>query len=283
MKGAFVENRYYTDDGATYAYKRLAEEFAARGVALERTVCPIIVADETRFDYDFAVFWNKDVAAALALERSGIVVVNDSRCIEICDDKQKTAAALVGLGVRAPRTVFAPHAYESGNHDDGLAEEVKELGLPIIVKESRGSQGRQVYLARSVTEAMIMHDQLGVTPHLFQSFEGDEIGADLRVYVVGGKVAGWCKRRNTTSFRSNLASGGKVEACDLPEKTKREAERIATVLGLEFGSVDFLPASEPLFVEANSSAYIRGVESLGFNVAGKIAERVIEVTKCKKK
>ncbi|MFR6640028.1 MAG: hypothetical protein ACLUSP_00590 [Christensenellales bacterium] len=33
----------------------------------------------------------------------------------------------------------------------------------------------------------------------------------MRVYVVGGKAVGWGKRRNTTSFRSNVAAGGKIE------------------------------------------------------------------------
>ena len=284
MKGAFVENRYYVDDGIDYAYERLSAEFAARGVTLDRVKCPIVlVGKRFDFDYDFAIFWNKDVSAALELCARGVKVFNSPHAIEICDDKQKTAAILSESDVKMPITVFAPHAYTPTETDKDLFEEVGKLGFPLVIKESRGSQGRQVYLAENMVEAKSIHRELGVKPHLFQSFEGDEKGSDIRVYVVGKKAAGWGKRRNTTSFRSNIASGGKIEKFDIPDSLKKEAERIASLIGLDFGSVDFLPASEPIFVEANSSAYLRGVESLGFNIAGAIAEHVIGGVNCSRK
>lgn len=276
MKGAFIENRYYVDDGIDYAYDRLSLEFAALGVTLDRIKCPITTVGKPYvFDYDFAIFWNKDVSAALELRARGVKVYNSPHAIEICDDKQKTAAVLSNSDVKMPVTIFAPHAYLPQSEDDDLFREVGKLGFPIVIKESRGSQGRQVYLAENLSEAKRIHRELGVKPHLFQSFEGDEKGSDIRVYVVGGKAVGWGKRRNTTSFRSNLSAGGKIEPFEASDELKAEAVRIAALLGLDFGSVDFLPAPKPIFVEANSSAYLRGVESLGFNIAGEIAKFIV--------
>lgn len=284
MKGAFIENRYYVDDGINYAYERLSDEFSARGVTLDRIKCPItVIGKPTDFGYDFAILWNKDVSAALEMQSRGIPVYNSPLAIEICDDKQKTAAVLSRSGVKMPVTVFAPHAYLPQDEDEDLFREVDKLGYPVVIKESRGSQGKQVYLAGTKEEAKEIHRSLGVKPHLFQSFEGDEKGSDIRVYVVGGKAVGWGKRRNTTSFRSNVAAGGKIEKYDCPDSLKTEAERIANILGLSFGSVDFLPAKEPIFAEANSSAYLKGIESLGFDVAGEIAKYVLGGLRCNRK
>ena len=284
MKGAFIENRYYVDDGINYAYERLSAEFSARGVTLDRIKCPItVIGKPTDFGYDFAILWNKDVSAALEMQSRGIPVYNSPLAIEICDDKQKTAAVLSRSGVKMPVTVFAPHAYLPQDDDEDLFREVDKLGYPVVIKESRGSQGKQVYLAGTKEKAKEIHRSLGVKPHLFQSFEGDEKGSDIRVYVVGGKAVGWGKRRNTTSFRSNVAAGGKIEKYDCPDSLKTEAERIAATLELSFGSVDFLPAPEPVFIEANSSAYLKGIESLGFDVAGEIAKYVLGGLRCNRK
>ena len=115
MKGAFIENRYYVDDGINYAYERLSAEFSARGVTLDRIKCPItVIGKPTDFGYDFAILWNKDVSAALEMQSRGIPVYNSPLAIEICDDKQKTAAVLSRTGVKMPVTVFAPHAYLRG-------------------------------------------------------------------------------------------------------------------------------------------------------------------------
>lgn len=284
MKGAFIENRYYVDDGINYVYERLSAEFAARGATLDRLACPIVVTGKLRdTEYDFAIFWDKDVAAALEIQSRGIPVFNSPLAIEICDDKQKTAAVLSRTNVKTPVTVFAPLAYVAQNDDEELFCKVGELGYPLVIKESRGSQGKQVYLAETQEETKVIHRGLGVKPHLFQSFEGDEKGSDIRVYVVGGKAVGWGKRRNTTSFKSNVAAGGKIEKYDCPDGLKTEAERIAAILGLSFGSVDFLPAPEPVFIEANSSAYLKGIESLGFDVAGEIAKCVLGGLRCNRK
>jgi glutathione synthase/RimK-type ligase-like ATP-grasp enzyme len=122
---------------------------------------------------------------------------------------------------------------------------------------------------------LAIHGNLLHTPHVFQSYVADERGVDIRVYVVGGKAVACCKRRNTTGFRSNVHLGGRAEKYDAPEALLREAERIATILGLDYGSVDFLTGESHVFVEANSNAYIFAIEKLGYNVAGAYADHIV--------
>lgn len=283
MRGVFAVNKYYTDNGVEYAAARLQSEFAKRGHTLDVAPCPTLMYDEKcnrslLGGFDFVIFWNKDCIAASELERTGVRVFNSAQAIENCDDKAKTISILAGHDVAVPKTVFAPHVYDVNNESDWVFIDQVEnyLGYPIVIKENKGSQGRQVYLAQTRSELSAMHKALLHTPHIFQQYVSDERGVDIRVYVVGGKAVAWCKRRNTTGFKSNVHMGGRAEKFDAPDELLREAERIADLLKLDFGSVDFLTGPTHIFAEANSNAYFFAIEKLGFDVAGAYADYVIK-------
>lgn len=282
LRGAFVVNKYYTDNGIEYVASRLSAELGKRGHTLEFTPCPTLIYDENcSFDFgggiDYVIFWNKDYMLARALEKAGIKVFNNSRAIEICDDKAKTYLQLSGSGVKVPRTVVAPVVYDvsEGTDSSFIARVENYLGYPVVVKENTGSQGRQVYLAQTRAELISLHASLLRTPHIFQRYEADERGVDIRVYVVGGKAVACCKRRNTTGFKSNVHMGGRVEKYEASDALKTEAERIASVIGLDYGSVDFLTGETHVFAEANSNAYMFGIEQLGYDIAGPFAEHIV--------
>ena len=292
MRGAFVVNKYYTDNGIEYVANRLSAEFQKRGHTLDITSCPTLFYDEdcslkVGGGFDFIIFWNKDFAVARALEKAGLRVFNCADAIENCDDKARTYLMLSGSGVRVPRTVVAPLVYDvSPQNDLSFITQVENyLGYPVVVKENTGSQGRQVYLAENRSELIALHGTLLHVPHVFQNYVADERGVDIRVYVIGGKAIASCKRQNTTGFRSNVHMGGRAVKFDAPSELMSEAERIAKILGLDYGSIDFLTGENPVFVEANSNAYIFAIESLGYNVAGAYAEHIIatmEKEKCAK-
>ena len=293
MRGAFIVNKYYSDNGIEYVANRLSEEFARLGHTLDVAPCPMLFYDDecslkVGGGFDFIIFWNKDYQVAEALEKTGARVFNSAQAICDCDDKAKTYLRLSGEGVKVPKTVVAPLVYDITTQNDlnFITQVENYLGYPIVIKENTGSQGRQVYLAENRSELIAIHSNLLHTPHVFQSYVADERGVDIRVYVIGGKAIASCKRRNTTGFKSNVHMGGRAEQYDAPQSLLSEAERIATILGLDYGSIDFLTGDEPVFVEANSNAYIYAIESLGYNIAGAYAEHIIrtlEQEKCAKK
>lgn len=281
MRGAFVVNKYYTDNGIEYVAARLSEELNKRGHSLDFTPCPTLCYDsDCGFNlgggFDFVIFWNKDYMLARALEKSGVRVFNSADAIEVCDDKAKTYLKLSGSGISVPKTIVAPLVYDVSEETDlDFIRQVESyLGYPVVVKENTGSQGRQVYLAGTRAELAALHSSLLHIPHIFQNYVADERGVDIRIYVVGGRAVAWCKRRNTTGFKSNVHMGGRAEKYDAPAALIREAERIAVALGLDFGSVDFLTGRTHVFAEANSNAYIYAIESLGFDIAGAYAQHI---------
>lgn len=282
MKGLFITNRYYTDNGMQYIYARLKEEFANFSVCLDIAKCPVINQNSAINvgEYDFIVFWDKDVTACRALENSGYKVFNNSHALFVCDNKITTYSYLAGFDCLIP-SLFSPKRYDVNNdNDEEFLKSVKALGFPLIAKESIGSQGRQVYIVNDEKELREVESSLLHKEHLYQKYVGDEKGSDVRFYVAGQKVVGVCKRTNTTSFASNVCLGGTVSLYSPSLELSKTALSVAKALKMDFGSVDFIMENgKGLFVEANSNAYFTGIEKLGVNVAKAYAKYVVEEAK----
>ncbi len=281
MRGILITNRYYLDEGMKYLTGRLIQSASDRGVQLTHSVCPVVKDLKTQIDQvDFVIFWDKDVIACKVIENSGIPTFNSSETIRICDSKALTYLALAEFDCLIP-SVFSPICFPVSNNDDEeLIAQVEKLGYPLIIKESSGSLGMQVYLVNNKVELIDKSHELRHVGHLYQKYVGDEKGTDIRFYIAGNNVAGCCKRINTTSYTSNIAMGGRVEKYDANADEKQLALDIAKALKMDFGSVDFIQDSGKLyFVEANSNAYFKAIESLGVDIAGQYIDSIINTVK----
>lgn len=277
---AFIQNKYYTDDGMEYVFARLRDELSGRSVALCMRDDLYASYPLASPDFSVAVFWDKDVALAKRLESVGVRLVNRASVVEICDDKEKTFAALSGK-IELPETLLAPLVYDvsDGTDERFLDFAEKRIGYPVVVKQNTGSQGKQVYLAKNRAQLQALHSKLMHASHLLQRFvHGRAPGADTRVYIVGGNAVGAVERENTTDFRSNVALGGEMRRTELTPSLQAQAETAAHALGLEYGSVDFICENgRYVFIEANASAYMRGAESVGIPLAALYADYLAEV------
>lgn len=281
MKGILLTNRYYLDGGMKYVVDRLIRSANDRGIELVHSVCPLVCELKTQIGQaDFVIFWDKDVLACKAIENSGLRVFNSSETIRVCDNKALTYLTLNGFDCLIP-SVFSPVCFPvSDNNDLELIERVEKLGYPLIIKESSGSLGAQVYLVNGRAQLQQKSNELRHKSHVYQKYVGDEPGTDIRFYVTANSIVGACKRINTTTYKSNVALGGKIEKYDATEEEKKLALDIANALKMDFGSVDFIKDDGKLyFVEANSNAYFKGIESLGVDVAGQYIDSIIKTVK----
>lgn len=278
---AFFQNKYYSDAGMDYVFERLREEFCKRKVELIRVTDIYASYPMNETNFDFGIFWDKDTTLASRLESTGLRLFNRSDAIALCDDKEKTFSALGGK-LELPLTIASPLVYDVSNgKDERLISLIEsKIGYPAVVKENVGSQGRQVYLAHDKAELAAIHEKLAHIPHLFQRFvKGEKTGSDTRVYVVGKKAVGAVLRENTTDFRSNAALGGKMTRAELTDELREKAEIAARALNLEYGSADFICENGKfVFIEANSSAYMKNAESLGIPIGALFSEYVLEET-----
>lgn len=159
---------------------------------------------------DFVLFWDKDVRLARMLERMGLRLFNTAETIAVCDDKSATHLALSGMGIPLPDTVVAPMNFPGRIpiQDDFVVHAEAVLGYPMVVKESFGSFGDQVYLASNREELLALHARLEATPHLAQRYIRTSHGRDVRLQVVGDRVVAAMLRQSATDFRANVSAGG---------------------------------------------------------------------------
>lgn len=226
------------------------------------------------------LFFDKDIVLCKMLEKSGYRSINSSKVIETCDDKAKTFAELYGV-VPMPKTCIAPFTYENVGYTDFdfVSDAEEKLGYPMIVKEGKGSFGKQVYKVENRERLIAVLKELQGRSIVLQEFIAESAGRDLRVYVVGGKTVACAERINKNDFRSNVQSGGIMRPYDLNnicelKKYTDLAEKTALFLGCDFAGVDILFSSDgPLVCEVNSNAHFTALsKATGVDVAKKIAE-----------
>jgi ribosomal protein S6--L-glutamate ligase len=208
-------------------------------------------------------------AVVRQLEMMNVFCVNDSVSITRARDKLRSLQLLSKKGIGLPITGFA-HSI------DEIQDLIKMVGgPPLIIKFLEGTQGVGVVLvesskaARSVIEAF-----LGLKVNiLVQEYIKEAAAADIRCFVVGGRVvAGMMRQGNGEEFRSNLHRGGKASAVEITEEEQTMAIRAAHIMGLNVAGVDIVRSNRgPLIIEVNASPGLEGIEkATGIDVAGDI-------------
>ena len=214
-------------------------------------------------------------AVVRQFEAMQVFTVNRSQAIARSRDKLRSLQLLAAKGIGLPVTGFARHPDDI----DGLIERVG--GAPLVIKLLEGTQGIGVVLAEthqaaaSVIAAMRQLD----ANILVQEFIREAGGADVRAFVVNGKVVAAMSRQGPPGeFRSNLHRGGSATAIKLSPEERALAVRSAKILRLDVAGVDMLRSNHgPLVMEVNSSPGLQGIEAAsGVDVAARIIRFVEE-------
>ena len=195
-----------------------------------------------------------------------ILVNNDEQNITI-RDKWKTHLCVKELNIQQPKTLIGKNL--------SFGELSKKLGLPFVMKDRMGQEGKCVYLVNSENE---LKENLNENPNLdfiFQEYI-DEKGKDIRFYIIGNKIYGPIQRDSMgKDFRSNLSQGGKAYLIDAPIALKKAALKIAKHLKLNCCSVDFMQEKDKFyFCEANSNASFVGFWKNGIDICTAIMQYI---------
>jgi len=202
-------------------------------------------------------------------EMMGTFPLNESVAVTRSRDKLRSLQLLSRRGIGLPVTGFARATKDIGD----LIQMVG--GAPLVVKLLEGTQGIGVVLcetkkaAESVLEAFMGLD----VSIMVQEYIKEAGGADIRCFVVGGKVVAAIKRQaQPGEFRSNLHRGGSASLIKITPEERSTAVRAAKIMGLNVAGVDLLRSNHgPLVMEVNSSPGLEGIEkATGKDVAGMI-------------
>ncbi len=277
MKGIVVVNGYYTSESERYRCEKLTEEFSRRGVELTIYKNNRVFEKNILEGVDFCLFFDKDYHLSRLIEKSGVRVFNTTDVLEITDNKTSTFVYLEGQeGITMPATVPAPKKYFYVQDRAFLDAVEEKLGLPVVLKESCGSLGKQVYLARTREELEQVDEATATTDKLFQEYRASSFGQSVRIICVGGKALGAMKLTSEGDFRSNAHLGGVGSVFPMNKEYKNAAEKVAEVLQADYAGIDFF-ADEPVLIEVNGNAYFKQFEEVtGINVAAKYADHILE-------
>lgn len=182
-------------------------------------------------DISFAIMRTINPLLSKQLEQLKITCFNPAYVSEICNDKAVTYQYIAGLGIPMLDTYFVSNETFDG---DDLA-----LTFPMVLKQSDGRGGKEVYLVHSVEEILDKLHELPNKRFVLQEF-ADNPGKDIRVFVLGNEVIGAVLRESTTSFKANYTLGGTVRPYLLNESELELVGRIFSSLKADFIGIDFL-------------------------------------------
>lgn len=211
-------------------------------------------------------------------EMQGVFTTTSSISIVRSRDKLRATQLLARAGIGIPKTIFS-RGRLNPEEIDRLVEELN--GPPIIIKLARGTHGRGVVLAetrkaaRSVLQGFYIMEEEG-TNILLQEYIEEAEGADIRAFVIAGRVVASMKRQGVEGeFRSNIHQGGTGSSIKLTDEERKIAIRAAKAMGLAICGVDLVRSKRgPLVLEVNPSPGFAIEQVTGRNIAEKIIEYV---------
>lgn len=274
-------------DANLYSTRRLVESAQRNGHevhVIDHLKCDIIIEkEEPRLyyidhyltDYDAIVprvgasvtFYG--TAVVRQFEMMGVFTAVKSRGLTDSRDKLRSLQLLTKSGIGMPKTVFTNYSKNVESVIDSVG------GAPVVIKLLEGTQGLGVVLAeqrKAATSVLEAFNGLKARV-IVQEFIKESGGADIRAFVVDGKVVGAMKRQGKAGeFRSNLHRGGSAEIIKLTPEEEETAIKSAKALNLGVAGVDMLQSKRgPLVLEVNSSPGIEGIErATHYDIAGEI-------------
>ena len=213
-----------------------------------------------------------------AFEDNGINTLNSYKGLLNSRNKYNTYLKLVENNLPTPKTALI----KSTQKIDFILEKIGNF--PVIIKLTRGSQGKGVMFAdcyntlRSIIDAMCLLDEDIIIQEYFNT---EPKNSDIRLYVLYNTVIGSTQRINKFDFRSNTHCGGTMQQIKINKKLEKIALKTAKCFNLNFCSIDFLMTqSGPIILEINSTPGFEKVETEANLPLSKLLVDHIEKAQC---
>lgn len=201
----------------------------------------------------FVINRTRDYRLAKWLEAAGICVYNHSLVARLGNDKALAYHYMQRRGIPVMPVLYGT--------------DKPPQWYPAVVKSCGGHGGTEVFLIRSQAmweEWKAQHGEAGSggRRYLVQQ-AASELGRDVRVYLVGNKIAAAVLRTSETDFRSNYCLGGSVELYPLSDRERELVRRAVDGLSIGMAGIDFIfDHGQMVFNEIEDMAGARGLYSL---------------------
>jgi ribosomal protein S6--L-glutamate ligase len=202
----------------------------------------------------------------------GVYSTINSDSIRVCNKKWLTLmkANAYDYGIKVPKTIYC-----SDFKSENLDSYIQSLGMPLILKLDKGSQGVGVMLfseKQALKTTAETFSKQG-TPFILQEMiatKGKQ--HDFRTIVIGNECVATMKKtvNGRNEFRSNLARKGTSEPYELREKERLFCLKVAQSIGGDGGGtfgIDWMvnQDGEPVLIEVNSNYGTKIIDVVGHN------------------
>jgi RimK family alpha-L-glutamate ligase len=212
----------------------------------------------------------------------GVPVLNHVPALLVARDKIRSGWLLDRAGIPTPMAVAVQTLSEARQALDELGCAVAKppygsLGIGILLLKASDRDAKQV-LADLLQEHGLVYLQ--------RLARGRRPGRDLRLFVVGDKVAAAIERSAPPGeLVTNVANGGKVRARSIDDAVERMAVAATRALSLEYSGVDVIESEDgPVVLEVNGTPRFEGIlEATGHDMAHEIAARARQLAEARGK
>ena len=207
----------------------------------------------------------------------GVYSTQSGESIKICSSKWLTLLKANEFGIKVPKTFYC-----SEFNSENLDTFVDSLGLPLILKLNRGSQGIGVMKFSDKTSLKTTAETLSkqgtsfLLQEMIKSKGNGNRQEDFRTIVIGQSDCIVTMRKtanNSKEFRSNLARKGIAEPYELTEIERQFCLKVARTIDSDICGLDWMKAddksspnlSSPILLENNSNMGVKIIEVVGKN------------------
>jgi [lysine-biosynthesis-protein LysW]---L-2-aminoadipate ligase len=237
-------------DQLRWEEKALIETAKKKDIKLEVINCRenSIDLDKGEFTYcddiilQRCVSYYNNLHSTAAFEGLGAKMINSLYTAIMCGNKLFTHMELAKSGIAIPKA-FCAFSNQSA------MDILNKNGYPKVIKPVVGSWGRMVALLKDKEAAeAVIEDREHMYP-LYHVFYFEEFvkrpPRDIRCIVVGNKVVAAIYRYSgDNEWKTNMALGGKAEACKVTNEMERLCLKVAKTLKGEILGVDLMESDE---------------------------------------
>ena len=219
------------------ANPKISEYFEARGkIVFNKARVSKIANDKFSTYIFFKYFFQKSIG----LEEKKLE--NPENYHQIKENFDENQSFLIASGGKNPN--FMP-TWELPNFLTILDREAGTGRRGFFVVKSRtGHGGSQVYKIDGIENLgkfsnSLINKGFKLEDYIVQEM-ADEVGKDLRIYMLGDRIIASVLRSSDTDFRSNYSLGGKIQIYELDEELEALAKLIQSHLKSDLIGIDFI-------------------------------------------